>query len=274
MGSVNCIPGIVLLLFLTFPQTQQPTTPASGADDVAASLIQRVPPPPANASAKELEDQGDSLRSRKLYLDSVDYYRAAIKKSQENAAILHNKAGISLLLMGRNRDAKKEFKASMKLDKTYPEAYNNLGALYYNMHHWGSAIKQYKKAIQLDDTSASFHSNLGTAYFSQKKFDRAVQEYRRAMDLDPEIFDRQASGGVTVRLITSNELGHFHYVMAQMYGSHGNVERCRYYLSKANEEGYPTRHALRDKVFARLRKDPNFMAFLRSLKPPSDTANQ
>jgi tetratricopeptide (TPR) repeat protein len=269
MGSVNCIPGMILLLFLTLPQTQQPSVPASAADDSGANLIQRIPPPPENASAKDLEDQGDTLRSRKLYLDSVDYYRAAIKKSEANAAVLHNKAGISLLLLGRNKDAKKEFKASMKLDKTYPEAYNNLGALYYNMHRWGSAIKQYKKAIQLDDASASFHSNLGTAYFSQKHFDRAVQEYQRAMELDPEIFDRQASGGVTVRLITSNELGHFHYVMAQMYGSHGNAERCRYYLSKANEEGYPIRDALRDKVFAGLRKDPSFVAFVRSLKPPS-----
>jgi tetratricopeptide (TPR) repeat protein len=262
------IPGILLLLLLSFtPAQQQPApTPASKTE---TNLIPRVPPPPENASAEELEARGDSLRAQKLYLDSIDYYRAAIKKSEANTAILHNKAGISLLLMDRNKDAKKEFQSATKLDKNYSEAYNNLGALYYNMRHWGAAVKQYRKAIALEDANASFHSNLGTAYFSQGHFDLAVKEYQRAMQLDPEIFDRQASGGVTVRLITSHDLGHFHYVMAQMYGSHGNVERCRYYLSKANEEGYPIRDALRDKVFAGLRKDPAFVEFVRSLKPAS-----
>jgi tetratricopeptide (TPR) repeat protein len=262
------IPGFLLLLLLTLPSAQQPSAPTP-VSKPETNLIPRVPPPPENASAEELEAQGDSLRAEKLYLDSIDYYRAAIRKSEAHTAILHNKAGISLLLMDRNKDAKKEFQSATRLDKKYSEAYNNLGALYYNMRRWGAAIKQYKKAIALEDANASFHSNLGTAYFSQRHFDLAVKEYQRAMQLDPEIFDRQASGGVTVRLITSHDLGHFHYVMAQMYGSRGNVERCRYYLSKANEEGYPIRDALRDKVFAGLRKDPAFVEFVRSLKPAS-----
>lgn len=272
MGNFS-VPSILLMLFLTLPPAQQPSAPAPGAD-AGSTFIPRVPPPPETASAQELETQGDSLRAKKLYLDSIDYYRAAIKKSKSNTAVLHNKAGISLLLLDRNKEAKKEFQAAIKLDKTYSEAYNNLGALFYNMRRWGAAIKQYKKAIALEDGNASFHSNLGTAYFSERDYDHAVVEYQTAMQLDPQIFDRQASGGVAVRLITSNDLGHFHYVMAQMYGLHGDVERCRYYLSKANEEGYPTRDALRDKVFARLRKDPDFVAFVRSLRSASADASE
>ena len=60
--------------------------------------------------------------------------------------------------------------------------------------------------------------------------------------------------------------------MAQMYGQKGDVARCRYYLSKANEDGFSVRDALRDSVFSDLRKDPNFVAFVRSLKvAPSDS---
>jgi len=55
--------------------------------------------------------------------------------------------------------------------------------------------------------------------------------------------------------------------MAQMYGQHGDQEHCRFYLSKANEEGYPIKDALRDNEFAGLRTKPEFVAFVRSLKP-------
>ena len=177
------------------------------------------------------------------------------------------------MLLRRDAEARKEFEQAIKIDKNYPEAYNNLGALFYNSRRFGAAIKEYKKAIKLSEENASFHSNLGTAYFSEKDTKHAAKEYQRAMEIDPGIFDRSPSGGVSVKLVTSNDLGHFHYVMAQMYGHHNDQEHCRYYLSKANEEGYPIRDALRDEEFAGLRKDPNFVAFVRSLKPPAADNN-
>ncbi len=254
---------LISLLLLTFAVpfcAQQPSS-------ANPPSLDRVPAPSESATAAELEEQGDHFRTQKAYLDAIDYYRAAIKKSE--SSVLHNKVGISLLLLRRDSEAKKEFQHAIRLDKNYSEAYNNLGALYYNSKQYGSAVKEYKKAIKLNQESASFHSNLGTAYFSEKDFDGATREYLRAMQIDPGIFERQPSGGVAVKLVTSTDLGHFHYVMAQMYGQNGNLERCRFYLSKANEEGYPIRDALRDNEFAGLRKDPNFVAFVRSLKPPS-----
>lgn len=250
------------------PATQEKPAPLEQERSLPSDLaLPRIAPPSEDASAHELEEQGDAFRGQKLYLDSIDYYRAAIKKA--DSAALHNKIGISMLLMRRDAEAKREFERAFHLDKNYPEAYNNLGALYYNGRHYGAAVKEYKKAIKLSSENASFHSNLGTAYFSEKDFDGATREYQRAMQIDPTIFDRQPSGGVSVKLISSNDLGHFHYVMAQMYSQHNNADRCRYYLSKANEEGYPIGDALRDSVFATMRKDPEFVAFVRSLKNPS-----
>lgn len=271
MGHFSRISGIAFLLCLALPLlaqkmgAQKPISPLPVP--VPFTAAEPVPPPPPDASAQDLEAKGDDLRAEKLYLDSIDYYRAA--EAKHDAAVLHNKVGISLLLLRRDPEAKREFERSIHLDKKYAEARNNLGALYYNTRHFGTAIKQYKKAIKLNDENASFHSNLGTAYFSEKDFDHATREYQRAMSLDPQIFDRQSSGGVSVKLITSDQIGHFHYVMAEMYSQHGNMERCRYYLEKANEEGYPIKDALHDSVFAGLRKDPTFVTFIRSLKHPS-----
>lgn len=241
------------------PQVQQPQT-----DDPTALL--RVAPPSESATAQELEEQGDVLRSHKAYLDSIDYYRAGMKKA--DSATLHNKVGISYFQLYRDREAKKEYLEALKLDRNYAEVYNNLGALYYRGQRYGPAVREYRKAIHINESNASFHSNLGTAYFSQKDFSRATHEYLRAMELDPNVFEHQASGGVSIRMVSSNDVGHFHYVMAQMYGQQGDQDHCRYYLKKANEEGYPIRDALHDEQFAGLRKDPNFVAFVRALKPP------
>ncbi len=271
MGRFSSLGSVILLATALPLSAQQPSASQSPDVPSEATAPLRIPPPPENASPVELERQGDILRSEKAYLDSVDYYRAAMKKA--DSPQLHNKAGISYFLLQRDRDAKKEYEQAIKLDKKYPEAHNNLGALLYNNRKYGAAVKEYKKAIKLNDDSASFHKNLGTAYFSEKDFDRASREYQRAMQIDPSVFDRQASGGIAINLISSNDLGHFHYVMAQMYGEHGNLEKCRYYLAKANEEGYPIKDALHDSVFAGLRKDPAFITFVRSLKPPSADSN-
>lgn len=271
MGPFSSCTTVIVLATALPLSAQQPSATQTSAAKPEPAVLLRVPPPPEDASAQELEQKGDQLRSQKAYLDSIDYYRAGMKKA--DSAALHNKAGISFFLIQRNRDARQEYERAIRLDRNYPEAHNNLGALFYNLRKYGSAIKEYKKAIKLNDDNASFHKNLGTAYFSQKDFDNASREYQRAMKIDPGVFERQPSGGIAINLISSNDLGHFHYVMAQMYGQHGNVEKCRYYLAKANEEGYPIRDALRDNVFAALRKDPGFVAFVRSLKPPPSDSN-
>jgi tetratricopeptide (TPR) repeat protein len=266
MGHFSCLLLIIGLLASNLPLRAQ----ESSVPDSPSQL--RVPPPSENADPVELEQQGDQLRAQKAYLDSIDYYRAAMKTS--NSAILHNKIGMCWLQLRRDLQAKKEFQHAIKANKDYAEAYNNLGALYYNLRKYGAAIREYKKALKLHEENASFHSNLGGAYFSQKEFDRAAKEYQRAIQLDPEIFQRQSSAAaISIRLVGSNDLGHFHYVMAQMYGQHGDQQHCRFYLSKANEEGYPIKDALRDNEFAGLRKNPDFVAFVRSLKPPPLDSN-
>ncbi|HEV7673683.1 MAG TPA: tetratricopeptide repeat protein [Candidatus Angelobacter sp.] len=266
MGRFSRLLMIIGLLALAIPVCAQEPSSADSASHA------RVPPPSENADPIELEQQGDTFRAQKAYLDSIDYYRAAMKAS--DSAILHNKVGMCLLQLRRDAEAKREFQRAIKANKDYAEAYNNLGALYYNLRKYGAAIKEYKKALKLNDDSASFHSNLGGAYFSQKDFERASREYQRAIQIDPDIFQRQSSASaISIRLVGSNDLGHFHYVMAQMYGQHGDQEHCRFYLSKANEEGYPIKGALRDNEFAGLRKKPEFVAFLRSLKPPPSGNN-
>src|SRR5689334_13227881 len=101
-----CIGFLALALPSIFAQTsvQQPSAPSPDAPQSAdPAAVLRVPPPPENATAAELEQKGDLLRLQKAYLDSTDYYRAAIKKDE--SAVLHNKVGICLLLLRRDSEA-------------------------------------------------------------------------------------------------------------------------------------------------------------------------
>jgi tetratricopeptide (TPR) repeat protein len=240
-------------------------TPKSNAD---SQQLHRIAPPSPALSADELETEGDSLRARKEYLDAIDYYRCALPKSE--TATLHNKTGVAYLQLSRYREARHEFERAIKMDKKYAEAHNNLGVTFYQDQRYSAAIREYHRAIKISDGIASFHSNLGAALFAAKDIDGAMKEYIHAQQLDPTIFDHQPAGGVSAKLATPGDRAHFHYVIAKMYGRNGDSEHCRLYLSKANEEGYPyVKDALKDAEFTELRKNPDFIAFVRALKPPT-----
>lgn len=246
------------LPFLSFAQDSQEPNLGRQPD---------VAPPTPTSSAAALELRGDSLRAQKDYLDAIDFYKAAMQKN--DTATLHNKLGVSWLQLSKYPEARREFERSVKEDKEYAEGHNNLGVVYYVNKNYGAAVKEYRRAIHINPNSASFHSNLGSAYFSRKDFVKANREYATAMELDPSIFDPTPSGGVSVKLATQGDRAYFFYMIAKTYGSKNDAEHCRLYLSKANEVGYPrVKDALKDEEFAGLRKNPAFVEFVRSLKPP------
>jgi tetratricopeptide (TPR) repeat protein len=245
------------------PQSTKPGNPASSTV-LVPQQIHKVEPPSPTATAQELEDTGDDLRVEKAFADALDYYHAAMAKA--DSAVLHNKVGITYLQMLRKNEAKHEFERSIKMNKQYAEPYNNIGALeYYFNHNYGKAIKEYQQAIKLKDDSASFYSNLGTAYFAQKKYDQAAQEYAKALSLDPDIFERRSRGGISVQLAGTTDRARYEYLMAKMYASFGNLDRCLVYLRKSMEDGYSgINDVYKDREFTALRKDPRFATLMAS----------
>ena len=223
-------------------------------------------PPPAQASAEDLEKAGDELRSKKAYSDAIEYYRAAMKKA--DSAELHNKAGIARLQLLQLKSAEKEFNRAIKLKHGYAEAINNLGVVFYMNKKYDKAIKEYEKALKLSETSASFHSNLGMAYFEKKAFDRASAEFMRALELDPQIFERQSLGGIAARMASPEDRARYAYTLARIFAGRGLYEASLQYLKKAVEEGYAhINDAYKDEAFAGLRKDPRFAAVMGKTEP-------
>ena len=229
----------------------------------APPVSSRVPPPSPTATADHLVEVAETLHAEKNYLDAIDYYHAALKK--ENSATIWNKMGITQLAMGRLDDSRKSFEKSMKLDRDYPDAINNLGVVWYKKNKYSKAIKYYKKALVLRDDSAPFHNNLGAAYFSKKEFSRAIAEYQRAFQLDPTVFDRSSKVGVVAQLSSPEDRAKYSYLLAKMFAGAGNLDRSLEYLRKAMEDGYKEIAAVyKDQEFAGLRKDPRFNELMAS----------
>jgi tetratricopeptide (TPR) repeat protein len=243
---------------------------------IAPPLVRAIEPPAPEATVAALEQQADELRAQKLFLDALDYYRAALSKKEiatngasattnsiplgtNKDARLHNKIGITELLMQRYKEAKKSFELSIRADRHYADAYNNLGVIYYETKKFGAAVKQYEKAIEMDNTSASFYSNLGAAYFSKRAFEPAVVAYQHALELDPDVFGRTSRAGIQAQLPSPEDRAHYDYTVAKLYAKMGFSEQSLEYLRKAKEEGYKDlKSAYKDAEFAQLRKNPRF----------------
>lgn len=227
-----------------------------------------VDPPAADATAADLELQGDDLHAEKLYLDALDYYHAALAKSPSNAQ-LFNKMCRTELVMTRWRDAARSCERAIKADHKMANAYNNLGVAYCGESKCRAAVKEYLRAIKLDGTSAAFFSNLGQAYFSIKQFDKAAQSYLHALQIDPDVFERSSREGVQVQLTGMGDRARYDYTVAKLYARLGLSDQSLEHLKKAMEEGYKDmKDVYKDVEFAALRKDKRFTELMASRTPP------
>lgn len=245
-------------------QEQQPSQPPVTA--ITPDIIQPVPPPSPTATAAELDKQAEDLRSNKLYVDAIEYYKAELQKDPKSWSA-YNKMGIAQLQIQRFDEARKSFERSIKLNPKYADAYNNLGVIFYLKKNYGKAIKYYKKSIVQNEELASTHSNLGTAYFSRNEIAPAMQEYARALQLDPHVFENNSRTGVAMRLLSPADQAHYQYVIARLYAEMKDPDKCLNYLQKAIDEGYPKiKEVYKDEAFTEVRKDPRFVRMMARLE--------
>ena len=255
---------LVLLAFSTLAQV-----PPNERLQITSPLARpAVDPPDPNATAEDLEARGDELRQQKLYLDALDYYRVADSK-HPNSAVLHNKMGISEILLQRWPEAKKDFEHALKYDRAYSDAYNNLGVVYYVARKYSKSIDKYQHAIALRPGAASYYSNMGAAYFSKKDFQRSIVAYSKALELDPDVFERSSHGGVAAQMAKPEDRARYDFEVAKLYAKMGVADRSLQYLRRAMEEGYKgIDDVYKDSEFAGVRKDPRFTE-LMGARPPA-----
>jgi tetratricopeptide (TPR) repeat protein len=249
----NVMLGITIVAMLT---AVMPYATAEGGPERAKVDIKVM-------TAAELEKAGDASRAEKDYAQATRFFQAAIGKNH-GSAVLYNKLGIVELQSGNSRQARADFQAATRRDSKYAEAFNNIGAVDLTQKRYGSAARNLKKAIALEESNATFHINLGATWFAENKVDRAVTEYARALELDPEALTKNSRTG-TMAQVPPEERGRYNYLIAKLYATRGEVDRCLQCLRKAKEEGYRgLTNVYKDREFASLRSD----ARLSEVVPP------
>jgi tetratricopeptide (TPR) repeat protein len=201
--------------------------------------------------------------ARKMFREAIDAYR----EGSQSSPVTWNKIGIAYHQLGDFAAARRNYEKAIRTDKTYADAVNNAGTVFYAQKKYRTAIGRYKKAIGLKPDAASFWSNLGTAYYSRGKFADMTAAYQKALQLDPDVFEHRGIVGTELQDRTVADRARYHYEMARMYAKAGKNDLALQYLRKSLEEG------LKDKVkmtstpeFAGLRELPEFKEIL-TLEP-------
>jgi tetratricopeptide (TPR) repeat protein len=245
----------------------QDASTAPADEPTSPSQVTPLPVPDKSASAAELEQQGDDLRAEKHYLDSIDFYQAALAKRP--TALLWNKEGMSYLLLQRPEKAAKCFDHAIKADKEAPEGYNNRGYIEQMKKNYDKAIKYYSKAAKLRPSDAVFQYNIGSVYFSEHEYAKAAEAYKAAFALDPNIFIRVSRTGVMAQTTSPEDRAAFSFMVAKMYARAGDLDRTIEYLRKAMENGYKhINDVYKDQEFATLRTDKRFEELMAERPQP------
>jgi len=101
-------------------------------------------------------------------------------------ARLYARRGGAYQAQGDVNRAVADYNESMRIDPTYPAAYNNRGNTWFHRGDFDRAIADYNQAIQLDPKYGSAYHNRGSAWGNKGDFDRAIADYNQAIRLDPK----------------------------------------------------------------------------------------
>src|ERR1700739_539774 len=97
-------------------------------------------------------------------------YAAAIEayeRETQRTAVLWNKIGVAYHHMFALDEARKYYQEALGMNPRYPDALNNLAAVYHGQHEYKQAARTNKQALKCAPAAAIPHCNLGTAYFAE-----------------------------------------------------------------------------------------------------------
>jgi Flp pilus assembly protein TadD len=83
-------------------------------------------------------------------------------------------------------DAVGHLQKALAIAPKFPQAHNNLGAVYLQRNDYESAVAQFHEAIALDGNSQEAHRNLSVGLFCLRRYPEAEAAARRALELGPK----------------------------------------------------------------------------------------
>jgi tetratricopeptide (TPR) repeat protein len=79
-----------------------------------------------------------------------------------------------------------DFKQALKINPNYPEAYNNLGVIYYKLGEKQEAIANYTQALKVDPNHILAYQNRGVARADLGDKQGAIDDYNQSIKINPK----------------------------------------------------------------------------------------
>ena len=111
-------------------------------------------------------------------------------EERRQKANIHFDEGEAFRKQGKYKEASRAFEKAVRADKTYAEAYSNLGYTLRKQNIYGKAVKAYRKAIKLNPKLAQAHEYLGEAYAEMGEFEKAETQLSTLRQLGSAEADR------------------------------------------------------------------------------------
>ena len=100
-------------------------------------------------------------------------------------ARLYARRGGAYQAQGDVNRAIADYNESMRIDPTYPAAYNNRGNTWYHRGDFDRAIADYNQAIQLDPKDTKAYYNRGMAWEKKRSLQAALADFKMHAQLAP-----------------------------------------------------------------------------------------
>ena len=141
-----------------------------------------------NFSAVEAMERGNKFSFAKNFEQALAAYDEAIELNPQLAEAFNNRGAVKYEL-GQYSAAIEDYTAAIKLKSDYADALNNRGNAYAATKNFQNAAQDLKAALKLKNNSAVIHNNLGGVYYLMKNFDAAIAEYTQAIQLNPKYYE-------------------------------------------------------------------------------------
>jgi len=93
--------------------------------------------------------------------------------------------GVNNLKNNNFNEARKYFQKAITINPAYPNAYHNLGLVYYKQTNYNIAVKYFKSAIEKNAKFADSYLTLGLAYDKMNKKEDAIESFTYYLELAP-----------------------------------------------------------------------------------------
>jgi|694.fasta_scaffold02766_16 tetratricopeptide (TPR) repeat protein len=135
---------------------------------------------------------GIAQHDRKLFKDSVESYRAALK-FQPLFPIAWNNLGNSLRMVDQLEEADFCFEQALRQNPNYLSPLKNRGTLWIWAGEIERGLEWYRRALRIVPDEPELHRNLGVIYLLQQRYAEGWHEYRYRWHFMPEV--RVGGGG-------------------------------------------------------------------------------